>query len=376
MTDSTHRTARPRPLRFAVVGAGVIGQHHARVVSELEDAELAVVVDKTEATARKLADSHDAVPLATLEDALARSDVDVFAICTPSGIHAEQAAAALKAGKHVIVEKPVDVSLEAARRLADAEARSSGLATVISQHRFDPSSLAVHEAVRAGSLGVVTSGVATVSWWRSQAYYDSGGWRGTWDLDGGGSLMNQSIHTLDLLVWMLGRPVEVTAYTARLAHTHIEVEDTAVAAVRFDSGALGVVHATTAAYPGLTARLQIHGSHGSAVIDDDTLTYFHARSLDPGSEAPASGAGTSGNHASLLLPDSGDGTDQTAGSDPAALSNAHTRQYVDFIDAIRCGRTPSVTVGDACTTLAVVLAIYRSAAEGRPVTVPSDTGTV
>jgi UDP-N-acetyl-2-amino-2-deoxyglucuronate dehydrogenase len=375
MTD-THRTARPRPLRFAVVGAGVIGQHHARVISELEDAELAVVVDRTEETARKLADSYDAAPLVKLDDALAQSDVDVCAICTPSGIHAEQAAAALEAGKHVIVEKPVDVSLEAARRLAHAETRSSGLATVISQHRFDPSSLAVHEAVRAGSLGVVTSGVATVSWWRSQAYYDSGGWRGTWDLDGGGSLMNQSIHTLDLLVWMLGRPVEVAAYTARLAHTDIEVEDTAVATVRFDNGALGVVHATTAAYPGLTARLQIHGSQGSAVIDDDRLTYFHAQSLDPGSEAPAYGAGPSGNQASLLLPDSGNGTGQTAGSDPAALSNAHSRQYADFIDAIRRGRTPSVTVGDACTTLAVVLAIYRSAAEGCPVTVSEDVGTI
>jgi UDP-N-acetyl-2-amino-2-deoxyglucuronate dehydrogenase len=376
MTDDTHRTARPRPLRFAVVGAGVIGQHHARVISELEEAELAVVVDRTEATARKLADSHGAVPMVKLDDALARSDVDAFAICTPSGIHAEQAAAVLEAGKHVIVEKPVDVSLEAARRLADAEARSSGLATVISQHRFDPSSLAVHDAVSAGNLGVVTSGVATVSWWRSQAYYDSGGWRGTWDLDGGGSLMNQSIHTVDLLVWMLGRPVEVTGYTARLAHTDIEVEDTAVATVRFESGALGVVHATTAAYPGLTARLQIHGSQGSAVIDDDRLTYFHAQSLDPGSEAPAYGGGTSGNQTSLLLPDPGDGTAPTAGSDPAALSNAHSRQYVNFIDAIRSGRTPGVTIGDACTTLAVVLAIYRSAAQGRPVTVSSVAGTV
>jgi UDP-N-acetyl-2-amino-2-deoxyglucuronate dehydrogenase len=376
MTDVAHPAARLRPLRFAVVGAGVIGQHHARVIFELEDAELAVVVDRTQASARKLADSYGAVAMVKLEEALARSDVDVFAICTPSGIHAEQAAAALQAGKHVIVEKPVDVSLEAARRLADAEARSSGLATVISQHRFDPSSLAVYEAVSAGSLGVVTSGVATVSWWRSQAYYDSGGWRGTWALDGGGSLMNQSIHTLDLLVWMLGRPVEVNGCTARLAHTDIEVEDTAVATVRFDSGALGVVHATTAAYPGLTARLQIHGSRGSAVIDDDRLTYFHAQSLDPGSDAPSYGAGTSGNQASLLLPDSGDGADPTAASDPAALSNAHSRQYVDFIDAIRSGGTPSVTVADACTTLAVVLAIYRSAAEGRPVTVSSVAGAV
>jgi UDP-N-acetyl-2-amino-2-deoxyglucuronate dehydrogenase len=374
MIDDTLRTAWHRPLRFAVVGAGVIGEHHARVVSELGDAELVAVVDRTEGKARKLAERYDADPMVRLDDALARADVDGIAVCTPSGIHAEQAAAALEAGKHVIVEKPVDVSLRAAERLAEAEARSPALATVISQHRFDPSSLAVHEAVSAGRLGVVTSGVATVSWWRSQAYYDSGGWRGTWNLDGGGSLMNQSIHTLDLLVWMLGRPVEVTGQTARLAHTDIEVEDTAVATVRFEGGALGVVHATTAAYPGLTARLQVHGSHGSAVIDDDRLTYFHAQRVDPGFEAPSYGARAAGNQVSLL-PEAGDGTGPTAGSDPGALSDAHRRQYVDFIEAIRSGRTPSVTVVDACTTLAVVLAIYRSAAQGRPVPVSPVSGS-
>jgi UDP-N-acetyl-2-amino-2-deoxyglucuronate dehydrogenase len=349
---------RPGPLRFAVVGGGVIGQHHAKVISQLEDAQLTVAVDQDEDTADRLAAAFGAVPAVKLDDALVRDDVDAVAICTPSGIHAEQAASALEAGKHVVVEKPVDVSLEAARRLADAEARSPALATVISQHRFDPASVAVHEAVRAGRLGVVTSGVASVSWWRGQAYYDSGGWRGTWDLDGGGSLMNQSIHTLDLLVWMLGRPVEVSAYTACLAHTDIDVEDTAVATMRFENGALGVVHATTAAYPGLTARLQIHGSRGSAIIDDDELAYFHADSIAPGSGTPASA----------------DGTAPTAGADPSALSVAHGLQYADFIDAIRSGRPPKVTVGDAATTLAVVLAIYRSASEGRPVSLSSDVG--
>jgi UDP-N-acetyl-2-amino-2-deoxyglucuronate dehydrogenase len=372
MTGGTRSEAHRSPLRFAVVGAGAIGQHHAKVLAELEDAELTVVVDPAEGAAEQLAAAYGAVPVGRLSDALARDDVDAVSVCTPSGIHAEQGAAALKAGKHVVVEKPVDVTLEAARLLVDAEASSAGLATVISQHRFDPSSLAVHEAVRAGRLGAVTSGVASVSWWRSQAYYDSGGWRGTWDLDGGGALMNQSIHTLDLLVWMLGRPVEVAAYTACLAHTDIEVEDTTVATLRFESGALGVLHATTAAYPGLTARLQVHGTRGSAVIDDDQLTYFHAQGLHSGGEAEEDGAGTSGNQAALLLPDPGDGTAATAGADPTALSGAHHRQYQDFIDAVRSGRAPMVTVGDACATLSVVLAIYRSAAEGRAVPVAQD----
>lgn len=370
MSSATQRPAG-RPLRFAVVGCGVIGRQHARILNDLDDAELTVAVDVDERAAGHLTATFGGAPMAKLDDALTRDDVDAVAVCTPSGVHAQLAIAALQAGKHVVVEKPVDVSLEAAAELVAAEARSPGVATVISQHRFDPSSRAVHDALRNGTLGQVTSGVATLSWWRSQTYYDSGTWRATWDLDGGGAAMNQGIHTVDLLVWMMGRPVEVTAYTACLAHD-IEVEDTAVAIVRFESGALGVIHATTAAYPGLTARLQVHGTRGSAIIDDDLLQYFHAESLGPGSQAPDYGAGPSSNQADLVLPGQQPGEDSTAGADPAALSNAHALQYADFLDAVRSGRPPQVTVGAATTTLAVVLALYRSAAEGRavPVTAP------
>lgn len=367
--DTTGQERGPRLLRFAVVGCGVIGQQHAKVITGLAGAQFTVAVDEIEGTAQRLAAAYGATPVTKLEDALARDDVDAVAICTPSGDHAQPAITALRAGKHVVVEKPVDISLEAAARLAAAEADSPGVVTVISQHRYDPASRAVHEAVRDGRFGNLTSGVATVAWWRSQSYYDSGAWRGTWDLDGGGALMNQSIHTIDLLVWMLGRPVEVSAYSACLAHDGIKVEDTAVAIVRFENGALGVVHGTTAAYPGLSARLQIHGTRGSAIIDDDRLEYFHANPIGSDSEAPAYGAGSSSNQAALLLPEPSDGTDGSAGADPAALSNAHSLQYADFIDAVRSERSPQVTIKDAAKTLAVVLAIYRSASEGRPVSV-------
>jgi UDP-N-acetyl-2-amino-2-deoxyglucuronate dehydrogenase len=353
------------PLRFAVLGCGVIGKHHAKTIDGLDDAVVTVVVDEVEPAAEQLAATYDAVPVARLTDALARDDVDAVAICTPSGSHAEQAIAVLDAGKHVVVEKPIDISLEAADRLAVVEARSSGVVTVVSQHRFDPASQVVHDAVRSGRLGSITSGVATVAWWRSQSYYESGAWRGTKLGDGGGALINQGIHTIDLLVWLLGRPVEVSAYADTLAHPGLEVEDTAVAVVRFESGALGVIHGTTAAYPGLTARLQVHGTRGSAVIDDDRLSYFHAASNDGATEAGAYGAGGGGNQASLLLPDQAAG--ETAGSDPTALSDAHALQYADFVDAIRTGRAPQVTVAVARTTLAVVLAVYESAEKGGPV---------
>jgi predicted dehydrogenase len=210
-------------------------------------------------------------------------------------------------------------------------------------------------------------------WWRTQGYYDSAGWRGTWALDGGGALMNQAIHPVDLLVWLLGEPVEVSAFTGTLAHEGIEVEDTAVAAIRFAGGALGVVHATTAAYPGLTARVQVHGDRGSAVIDGDRLLYFHT--ADGAAEGAAAGAadgaadgGPDGNQAGAVLPGDADRAG-APGGDPMGLNiDGHISQYRDFVDAITTGRPPLVTPADATRTLGTILAVYASARTGRPVT--------
>jgi len=280
----------------AVVGAGIIGHNHAAAVLRHPRLRLAAVIDPVRSAREKLAEkfAHDwgADPpeeYDTLTEALVAGPVGLVAVCTPTGLHADVAEEALAAGRHVLIEKPVDVSLPRARRLAalatEAEARGV-LSTVVSQHRFDPASVAVARAVREGRLGRLTSAVASVAWWRAQSYYDSAAWRGTWALDGGGALMNQGVHTVDLLAWLLGRPVEVYAHTGRLAHDSIEVEDVAVATVRFDSGALAVLHATTAAYPGLSVRLQVHGSAGSAVLHDDQLEYFHVAAEGSGNAFP------------------------------------------------------------------------------------------
>lgn len=351
-------------MQFAIVGCGVIGPLHARVLSSLGDrARLVAAVDVQEEAARSLAAEHGAEPMTSLEQALARQDVDAVAVCTPSGLHVDVAVQALEAGKHVIVEKPVDVAPAAAIRLAAAQARAGATVTVISQHRFDPASQVVHQAVHAGRFGRVTSGLASIALWRSQKYYDSGNWRGTWALDGGGALMNQGVHQIDLLVWMLGEPVEVSATTACLAHEGIEVEDTGVATIKFADGALGVVHGTTAAYPGISNRIQVHGSSGSAVIDDDRLAYFHTAA--PGAAAPDYGAGTSSDQTDLVLP---------GGGDPGTSVDAHGRQYNDFLDAVEEGREPLVTIAQAARTLAVVDSIYRSAREERPVRVELPLG--
>ncbi|MBJ7596845.1 MAG: gfo/Idh/MocA family oxidoreductase [Candidatus Nephthysia bennettiae] len=345
-------------MRFAVIGAGAIGTLHAETIANLPGAELAAVVDVRPEAARSLAERYGVCPFSDLDQALGRPEIEAVAICTPSGSHADLVQAALSADKHVVVEKPLDVSLEAADRVAAAERASRRRVTVISQHRFDAASRIVFDAIRSGRFGNVTSGSAVVAWWRSQAYYDSAGWRGTWALDGGGALMNQGIHTLDLLLWFLGEPVEVFAWAGRLAHERIEVEDAAVATIRFAQGALGVIHATTAAYPGMNARVQLHGDRGSAVIDDDRLAYFHA--AQAGGAGPDLGSGSPDNQAGRMLEAGG------PSQQPVGGRTSHSDQYEDFISSVADDRPPLVTVREAARTLAVVIAVYESAQSGRP----------
>jgi UDP-N-acetyl-2-amino-2-deoxyglucuronate dehydrogenase len=321
-------------IRVAIVGAGVIGRNHAAAIARHPRLELVATVDP-----------YVAADYATLGPAL--KDADLVAICTPSGLHADAVETALAAGRHVFVEKPVDASLPRARALASlaAQAEARGLVvSVVSQHRFDPASVAVARAVTEGRLGTVSSAVASVPWWREQSYYDSAAWRGTWALDGGGALLNQGVHTVDLLLWFMGTPDEVFAYTGRFAHERIEVEDVAAATVRFASGALAVLHATTAGRPGLGVRLALHGSGGSAVLHDDQLEY-------PAEWVPpAERFGAAKPEDFFVL--------------------GHLRQYEDVVDAIETGRPPGVRVDDAVRALATVRAVYVSGALGRPVSVP------
>src|SRR5215207_2963029 len=351
-------------LRFGILGCGVIGPHHAKAIAGVQSAELNAVADVVSEQAEKLADEHGCAHYASLEEMLSGVDLDAVCVCTPSGMHADGAITALEAGKHVVIEKPVDVTLEAADRLIEVQRATGRRVTVVSQHRFDAATRAVHAALARGEFGRLTSGSADVRWWRSQSYYDSGGWRGTWELDGGGVLINQAIHSIDLLQWLMGPAMEVNAYTGLLAHERIEVEDTAVAILRFDGGALGTIVATTAAYPGLTARIAVHGDKGSAVIDADELVYFHAAGA--GQEAEAYGGGD--NQSERVMEQYGGGSrGPGAGSDPGSLSMAHRDQIADFALAVKDDREPSVNVEEGRKPLAIIAGIYESARTGGPV---------
>jgi UDP-N-acetyl-2-amino-2-deoxyglucuronate dehydrogenase len=341
---------------IALVGAGVIGTHHGLVISQLADRiRLAAVADINIERAERLAAKRGGKPFASLTEALAAVDVDIVVVCTPTGRHGDVAIEALAAGKHVIVEKPAEITVARTDEIIEAQREAGTVVTVISQHRFDPASETTLAAIERGELGRLTSGIASIDWWRGQSYYDSGDWRGTWGLDGGGALMNQGVHTVDLLVAALGRPVEVFAYTGTLAHQRIEVEDVAVGVVRFESGALGVLHATTAAYPGLSARLQVHGDRGSAVIDNDQLVFFET--TVPGGAAEEQSYGATSARA---VP--------TAGSDPGRLSDAHRLQYLNFLGALDGTDRLRVDLETNRQAIAVITGVYESARTGRPVT--------
>jgi predicted dehydrogenase len=337
-------------MRFGILGAGVIGTIHARLIASIPDeqATLAAVADTSQEAARRLADSHGCLALRTVGDLTARDDVDAVSVCLPSGLHAKAAVAALDAGKHVIIEKPIDITLAAADEIIAAERRSGRTVTVISQRRFQPGFRFAHDAASSGRLGRITLAMAESTFWRSQGYYDSGDWRGSMALDGGGALMNQGIHALDLVTWILGEPAQVSAYSGILAHDRIEVEDTLTASIRFASGALATLTATTGAYPDRPVRLTVAGDAGTAVVADERLAFLSTRDGEPG----RSGGGAAIAEASVAV----------------HIDDAHRAQYLDFIAAVRDHRAPLVTTGDGRRALALVLASYESARNGgRPV---------
>jgi predicted dehydrogenase len=336
---------------FAIVGAGTIAAVHADAIAMLPDARLVAVTDVAAGAARDFAAARGCAAEPSLDDLLAREDVDVVCVCVPSGLHAEVGIRAAKAGKHLVVEKPVDVTLAAADRLIDA-ARQAGVAlTVMSQHRFDPGVAELKRLIDDGALGTLVLGEASTKWYRTQGYYDSAPWRGTRAMDGG-ALLNQGIHYVDLLRWCMGPAAELTAVCATQAHA-VEVEDTALAIVRFASGALGTITATTAAYPGFPQRLEITGTDGTVTAQDGRLVRSALRGT--------AGAGQ--------LAEPGQGRPGSAAADPAALDAAvHAAQLADLLAALDEGREPAVSGESGREALEIVLAVYESSRTGRTVT--------
>ena len=339
MTASQH--GRSPALGVGLVGYGSVARKHVEALETVPGAELA-------ALCRRSSDRPDGLDVAVHTDLAGMLDdpaVELVAICTPSGLHLDQAKQVVEAGKDVVIEKPIGLDYAKAEQLVGL-ARSRGVTvSVISQRRFEPHVQAVRGALTSGGLGRPVLGEASLVWSRDASYYTDVEWRGTIAQDGG-ALMNQGIHVVDLLVWLMGPVSEVLGVTATRVH-RIEAEDTAVAALRFANGALGHLTATTAASAGRPAGLNLEFEHGRIAFDEAGITRWDVPGLDP---PDVSGTKASG-----------------AGDPMAIVATDHAKQWSDILDAIASGRDPLVTGEEGLRTLGVVLAVHESASTGRAV---------
>jgi UDP-N-acetyl-2-amino-2-deoxyglucuronate dehydrogenase len=341
-------------MKFGIIGAGMIGNFHAKAITEMNGGTLHSVFDVRAEGAERLASQYGVKAYSNIDEFLSDPELEIVTIGTPSGAHLDPALAALNAGKHVICEKPLEINPARIDEMMEAaKANGKTLAAVLNR-RFHPALEAFKEAAETGRFGKITSASCYVKWWRTQEYYDSGAWRGTWALDGGGALMNQSIHTVDTLLHIAGPVKAVRASTGLIAHERIEVEDIVVATLEFESGAFGVIEATTAAWSstGHPARVQVCGTQGSVFLADEAFEVWDF------AEEVASDAEVK----ETLMKGSAKGL---GANDPTAINvDGHIRNFEETVNAIHENREPTVGASEARKAVAVICAVYESARNG------------
>ncbi len=336
---------------FGIIGCGAIAPFHAEGVCAVHGARLVAVADVDPGRASALAARFGADACPDVETLLRRTDVHAVSLCVPSGLRAELAEACAAAGKHILSEKPLEVTVERVDRMIAAAERAGVALGCVFQSRFTEGARRLKDAVERGRFGRLVLGDAQVKWYRDDDYYARTSWRGTRRMDGGGALMNQGVHQVDLLLWRMGPVRTVRARAALLGHQGLEVEDVACAVIEYENGALGTVVASTAAWPGSPARIALHGDAGTAVLEDGQLREWRFRDRLPEDDAVEAGI-----HGASDL-GSGAG-DPLAGLSP----EGHRRQIDDFVRALREGRPPAIGGREARHAVAFIEAVYRSAA--------------
>lgn len=340
--------------RFGIVGAGMIAPCHIEAINGLDNARVVGVMDHGSGRGRQIAPGLDATGADDLDRFLARHDIDVISIASPSGAHLDCAVKAARAGKHCIVEKPMEITLERIDAMIAAHDEAGTRLGGIFNTRYTEAAQLVKRTVAAGRLGRLTFASALGPWWRDQSYYDTSYWKGTWALDGGGALMNQGIHSVDQLQWIVGSPVtQVCATMATLAHERIETEDTAAASIQFANGALGTIACTTSMWPGHFRTLTVGGDAGTIVLAEDRLLMWQFREESPEDDDIRARY--------LGLPGAGVGA-----SNPAAgvRAEGHRAAFADFLAALERGEPPAIDGHESRKAVSIIRAIYESAERG------------
>lgn len=338
---------------FGIVGTGMIAHFHAKAIQAMKGGKVVACFNQNVDKAKAFAAEYGCKAYSTLDELLADPEVGIVTICTPSGAHRDPAIAAAAAGKHVVVEKPLEITLQRCDDIINACEQHGVMLCTIFPSRFSPANVALKNAIDSGRFGRITLADTYVKWWRTQEYYDGGGWRGTWALDGGGAYMNQAIHNVDLLSWLMGDVAEIAGFTGTLAHERIEVEDVGVACLKFANGAIGVMEATTAAWPGLLKKTEIHGSRGTVIVEQDSILRWEFADEKP--------------EDAEIRAKFGAGSAISGGaSDPKAISFVgHQMQLEDFVEAITTGRKPRVDGAEGRKSVEIILAIYEAAKTGQ-----------
>ncbi|MDZ7718538.1 MAG: Gfo/Idh/MocA family oxidoreductase [Balneolaceae bacterium] len=320
----------PKKLGIGIVGLGVISYQHARSTLNTENAELIAASSRTEENRENFSKEFDVRLYADYDEMLKQDDIDAISICTPSGTHLDFGIKAAEAGKHVIVDKPIEVSVDRGQRLIESCENNGVKLAVIYQNRYSDAVLKLKDAVDSGKIGKPVMARGTVKWFRSQDYYSDSGWRGTLDLDGGGALINQSIHTIDLLIWILGDLKCVFGLKDTLTHEGIEAEDNLVATLQFVNGMLGQFEASTSIVPPQPRTIEINGSKGTAILKGDEFQ---------------------------LISNDGETSDDFSQQTDDTF---FVKQYRKIVNAILKGDQPPVSGPEALKSLAAVEAIYDS----------------
>ena len=335
-----------KTIRFGIVGCGLIAPTHAAAIRGTEGAALAGAVSHSFDKAQRFGEQYGCRAYASYEDMLADDDIDAVSVCTPSGYHFENAKQALLAGKHALVEKPMSLSLAEADELI-ALSKERGLSLcVISQSRFSLAARSVKAMIDSGAAGRPVSAQLMMRFYRGQEYYDSAAWRGTWKYDGGGIIMNQGIHGIDLLCHLMGRPASVMGYAATRLR-NIEVEDTVAAALEFQSGAVGVIDATACSKPSFTRKFILGFEKGTVILENDTISHWSV----PG-ECPDCSVSLAGN---------------TSADNTKVSAVYHTEQYGNFVRHLLAGEPLIVDGAEGRMPLSVILGVYESSRTGRRV---------
>ena len=335
--------------RIGIAGTGMISDFHARAIESLPNTRLAGFANIRSEGARVMAGKYGVKAFDSIISMLQSDEIDMVMIATPSGAHMEYAIEAARYGKHVLCEKPIEISLERIDAMIEAHRKAGTCLGGIFNFRFEETTRIIREAVNAGRLGTITCASVHVPWWRSDAYYE--GWHGTWALDGGGAMMNQSIHMVDLLQYIMGPVDSIAAFTSRLGHPQIETEDTAVSILKFKNQTLGTIYGTTASFPGQFRRMEITGTKGTIVLVENSLQTWQFAEMNQEDEQIIRQYGTIA---------SGSGV-----SDPKAITFInHAKNIAAFIKAIEDGRKFEIDGEEARKSVSIILDMYQAAKAG------------